>query len=257
MIIWVYGHLKSLYKSVQSFREWGAANCHAWSLPCFCVLCFKIVVICCYLCLLSKCTLVWVKRVTAALNLTPCSLSQAIEFGELDKPKVKFLRQVLTKLLKETEPEDLVNIFGRYWSHFYFIFQSSFYLILNLVLNWTTNTIMLAWSNFRQNRLPPVLAGLAQWMDCRAGHQQRVLVIPATAACRHGHRITSLIVFCLSRISGMPKLGMLREGLKLFISHFLLKNAQSLGNAEQATLLTERAEVATKAMEAREAKLKL
>ncbi|XP_063063155.1 nucleolar MIF4G domain-containing protein 1 [Engraulis encrasicolus] len=99
------------------------------------------------------------------------AILKAIEFGELDKPKVKFLRQVLTKLLKETEPEDLINIFGR--------------------------------------------------------------------------------------ISGVPKLGMLREGLKLFISHFLLKNAQSLENAEQAKLLTERAEVATKAMEAREAKLKL
>ncbi|KAL2085597.1 hypothetical protein ACEWY4_018917 [Coilia grayii] len=101
----------------------------------------------------------------------PISILKAIEFGELDKPKVKFLRHVLTKLLKETEPEDLMNIFGR--------------------------------------------------------------------------------------ISGIPKLGMLREGLKLFISHFLLKNAQSLENAEQAKLLTERAEVATKAMEAREAKLKL
>lgn len=41
------------------------------------------------------------------------SFHKAIEFGELDKPKVKFLKQVLSKLLKETEPEDLVNIFGR------------------------------------------------------------------------------------------------------------------------------------------------
>ncbi|KAG5268232.1 hypothetical protein AALO_G00209770 [Alosa alosa] len=114
-----------------------------------------------------------VQLVTHFLQKKSLSISilKAIEFGELDKPKVKFLRQVLTKLLKETEPEDLRNIFGR--------------------------------------------------------------------------------------ISGIPKLGMLREGLKLFISHFLLKNARSLGNAEQAKLLTERAEVATKAMEAREAKLKL
>ncbi|XP_029934806.1 nucleolar MIF4G domain-containing protein 1 [Myripristis murdjan] len=99
------------------------------------------------------------------------SILKVIEFGELDKPKVRFLRQVLTKLLKETEPEDLASIFGR--------------------------------------------------------------------------------------ISGIPKLGMLREGLKLFISHFLLKNAQAQGAAEQAALLSERAQVATRAMEAKEAKLKL
>lgn len=50
---------------------------------------------------------------------------------------------------------------------------------------------------------------------------------------------------------------MLREGLKLFISHFLLKSAQSQGAAEDATLLLERAQVATKALETKEAKLKL
>lgn len=50
---------------------------------------------------------------------------------------------------------------------------------------------------------------------------------------------------------------MLREGLKLFISHFLLKNALSQGPAEQAAMLSERGQVATKAMEAKEAKLKL
>ncbi|XP_034428033.1 nucleolar MIF4G domain-containing protein 1 [Hippoglossus hippoglossus] len=99
------------------------------------------------------------------------SILKVIEFGELDKPTVRFLRQVLTKLLKESEPEDLAIIFGR--------------------------------------------------------------------------------------ISGIPKLGMLREGLKLFISHFLLKNAQSQEPAEQAAMLSERAQVATKAMEAKEAKLKL
>ncbi|XP_055785189.1 nucleolar MIF4G domain-containing protein 1 isoform X1 [Salvelinus fontinalis] len=114
-----------------------------------------------------------VQLVTRFLQRKCLSLSilKVIEFGELDKPKVKFLRQVLTKLLKDTETEDLTNIFGR--------------------------------------------------------------------------------------ISGIPKLGMLREGLKLFISHFLLKNAQSQGPAEQADLLSERAEVATKAMEAKETKLKL
>ncbi|KAF3703673.1 Nucleolar MIF4G domain-containing protein 1 SGD1 -like protein [Channa argus] len=114
-----------------------------------------------------------VQLVTRFLQKKCLSLSilKVIEFGELDKTTVRFLRQVLNKLLKETEPEDLVSIFGR--------------------------------------------------------------------------------------ISGIPKLGMLREGLKLFISHFLLKNAQSQGPAEQAAMLSEHAQVATKAMEAKEAKLKL
>ncbi|XP_061121257.1 nucleolar MIF4G domain-containing protein 1 [Syngnathus typhle] len=96
------------------------------------------------------------------------SLFKVIEFGELDKPKVRFLRQVLTRLLTDTEPEDLAGIF--------------------------------------------------------------------------------------SRISGIPQLGMLREGLKLFISHFLLKSA---GPQDAAAALTERARIAVKAMEAKEAKVKL
>ncbi|XP_031705768.1 nucleolar MIF4G domain-containing protein 1 [Anarrhichthys ocellatus] len=114
-----------------------------------------------------------VQLVTLFLQKKCLSLSvlKVIEFGELDKPTVRFLRQVLTKLLKDMEPEDLASMFGR--------------------------------------------------------------------------------------ISGIPKLGMLREGLKLFISHFLLKNAQTKGPAEQAATLSERAQVATKAMEAKEAKLKL
>lgn len=62
----------------------------------------------------------------------------------------------------------------------------------------------------------------------------------------------SCCVFSTIRISGIPKLGMLREGLKLFIRHFLLRSAQTEG-----TLLSERAEVAIKAMETRDAKLKL
>ncbi|XP_034024146.1 nucleolar MIF4G domain-containing protein 1 [Thalassophryne amazonica] len=113
-----------------------------------------------------------VQLVTRFLQKKCLSLSilKVIEFGELDKHKVRFLRQVLSKLLKETEPEDLASIFGR--------------------------------------------------------------------------------------ISGIPKLGMLREGLKLFISHFLMKNSQTQG-PEQAALLSERAQIATKAMEAKEAKLKL
>ncbi|XP_051756740.1 nucleolar MIF4G domain-containing protein 1 [Ctenopharyngodon idella] len=114
-----------------------------------------------------------VQMVTHLLHRKSLSLSilKAIEFGELDKARVKFLKQILSKLLKETEPEDLVNIFGR--------------------------------------------------------------------------------------ISGIPKLGMLREGLKLFISHFLLRNVQTQEPSEQAKVLMDRAEVATKAMEARDAKMKL
>ncbi|XP_062849496.1 nucleolar MIF4G domain-containing protein 1 [Trichomycterus rosablanca] len=109
-----------------------------------------------------------VQMVTQLLHKNALSLSilKAIEFGELDKPRVKFLRQILSKLLQQTQPEDLVQIFGR--------------------------------------------------------------------------------------ISGIPKLGMLREGLKLFIRHFLLRSAQTEG-----ALLTERAEIAIRAMEAHDAKLKL
>ncbi|XP_028290941.1 nucleolar MIF4G domain-containing protein 1 [Gouania willdenowi] len=99
------------------------------------------------------------------------SILKVIEFGELDKTTVRFLRQMLTKVLIESEPEELTNIFGR--------------------------------------------------------------------------------------ISGIPKLGMLRESLKLFISHFLLKNASSQGTPEQAAVLSERAQLASTAMEAKEDKLKL
>lgn len=114
-----------------------------------------------------------IQLVTRFLQKKCLSLSilKVIEFGELDKPTLRFLRQLLTKLLKETEPEELASIFGR--------------------------------------------------------------------------------------ISGIPKLGMLREGLKLFISHFLLKSGQSQGPAEQAAVLYEHAQVATQAMEAKEARLKL
>ncbi|XP_077592327.1 nucleolar MIF4G domain-containing protein 1 [Stigmatopora nigra] len=94
------------------------------------------------------------------------SILKAIEFSELDKPTVRFLRQVLTPLILDTEPEDLVSIFAR--------------------------------------------------------------------------------------ISGIPQLSMLREGLKLFISHFLLKNA-----GPQDDNLKERAMIATRAMDSKEAKVKL
>ncbi|KAJ3611851.1 hypothetical protein NHX12_021864 [Muraenolepis orangiensis] len=99
------------------------------------------------------------------------SILKVIEFGELDKARVRFLRQVLSRLLKDGQPEQLVAIF--------------------------------------------------------------------------------------SRISGVPQLGMLREGLKLFISHFLLKSAEYQGSSDQARLLLERAQIATKAMEAKDTKLKL
>lgn len=50
---------------------------------------------------------------------------------------------------------------------------------------------------------------------------------------------------------------MLREGLKLFLTHFLLKHAQAQKSAEETSLLKERVEIATKALEAKEPKLKL
>ncbi|XP_008262087.2 nucleolar MIF4G domain-containing protein 1 isoform X1 [Oryctolagus cuniculus] len=93
----------------------------------------------------------------------PLSILKVVEFSELDKPRVHFLRKVLNILLMETEAEDLGLIFAR--------------------------------------------------------------------------------------VSDNPKLGMLREGLKLFISHFLLKNAQAHTSAEEANLLRERADLATKSLQ--------
>ncbi|XP_061323980.1 nucleolar MIF4G domain-containing protein 1 [Pezoporus flaviventris] len=105
---------------------------------------------------------------TKSLSL---SVLKVIEFSELDKPKVRFLRQVLSMLLIKTDAEDLCDIFVR--------------------------------------------------------------------------------------ISDNPKLGMLREGLKLFLTHFLLKNVQAQKSAEEASLLKERVELATKALQAKECKLRL
>ncbi|KFV95862.1 Nucleolar MIF4G domain-containing protein 1, partial [Eurypyga helias] len=101
----------------------------------------------------------------------PLSVLKVIEFSELDKPKVRFLRQVLSMLLMKTDAEELSDIFVR--------------------------------------------------------------------------------------VSDNPKLGMLREGLKLFLTHFLLKNVQAQKSAEEASLLKERVELATKALQAKESKLKL
>ncbi|XP_054582269.1 nucleolar MIF4G domain-containing protein 1 isoform X3 [Eptesicus fuscus] len=95
----------------------------------------------------------------------PLSILKVIEFSELDKPRIHFLREVLHVLLMGTEAEDLCFIFAR--------------------------------------------------------------------------------------VSDNPKLGVLREGLKLFISHFLLKSVQAHRSAEEAGALRERAELATTALQGR------
>ncbi|KAL4826884.1 hypothetical protein H8958_012233 [Nasalis larvatus] len=97
---------------------------------------------------------------TKSLSL---SILKVVEFSELDKPRVHFLRKVLSILLTETETEDLSLIF--------------------------------------------------------------------------------------TRVSDNPKLGMLREGLKLFISHFLLKNAQAHRSADEGNVLRERADLVTKCLQ--------
>lgn len=97
----------------------------------------------------------------------PLSILKVVEFSELDKPRVHFLRRVLTMLLMETEVEDLSLIF--------------------------------------------------------------------------------------SRVSDNPKLGVLREGLKLFISHFLLRPTQAQRSPKEAAMLRERAGLATTALQGRAA----
>ncbi|KAM5156934.1 nucleolar MIF4G domain-containing protein 1 [Mantella aurantiaca] len=99
----------------------------------------------------------------------PLSIFKVIEFSELDKTKVSFLRQILSRVLIDAEADDLAVIFGK--------------------------------------------------------------------------------------VSDNPKLGMLREGLKLFISHFLLKNFQK--SAEETELLRQKADVAVKALQAKDHKLQL
>ncbi|XP_032955135.1 nucleolar MIF4G domain-containing protein 1 isoform X1 [Rhinolophus ferrumequinum] len=95
----------------------------------------------------------------------PLSILKVVEFSELDKPRVHFLRKVLYMLLMETEVEDLGLIFAR--------------------------------------------------------------------------------------VSDNPKLGVLREGLTLFIRHFLLKSTQAPGSAEEASVLRARADLTTKALQGR------
>ncbi|XP_029444357.1 nucleolar MIF4G domain-containing protein 1 isoform X2 [Rhinatrema bivittatum] len=96
---------------------------------------------------------------------------KVIEFSELDKARVSFLRQVLYKLLMETDPEELTQVFGR--------------------------------------------------------------------------------------VSNNPKLGMLREGLKLFMLHFILKNVHANQSADEAERLKERVNLVGKALQANESRLKL
>ncbi|XP_068091972.1 nucleolar MIF4G domain-containing protein 1 [Hyperolius riggenbachi] len=101
----------------------------------------------------------------------PLSIFKVIEFSELDKVKVSFLRQILCKVLMEAEDDDLAVIFGK--------------------------------------------------------------------------------------VSDNPKLGMLREGLKLFISHFLLKNIHTQKSAADAELLRQKSDIAVNALQAKENKLRL
>ncbi|KAB1275895.1 Nucleolar MIF4G domain-containing protein 1 [Camelus dromedarius] len=54
-----------------------------------------------------------------------------------------------------------------------------------------------------------------------------------------------------NEVSDNPALGLLREGLKLFISHFLLKGGQVPGSAEEASVLRERAELTTRSLQGR------
>uniref|UniRef100_S4RAV6 MI domain-containing protein n=1 Tax=Petromyzon marinus TaxID=7757 RepID=S4RAV6_PETMA len=51
-----------------------------------------------------------------------------------------------------------------------------------------------------------------------------------------------------SKAAGNPKLALLREGLKIFMRHFMLRGAAS-GDADEAELLRQRIEVAEKALE--------
>ncbi|XP_077158919.1 nucleolar MIF4G domain-containing protein 1 [Paroedura picta] len=96
---------------------------------------------------------------------------KVIEFSELDKPKVHFLRQALSTLFLKTDPEELCYIFGK--------------------------------------------------------------------------------------LAENPKLGMLHEGLKLFLPHFLLKNIQANKSSSDASLLKERIELVNRTLKAKESRVKL
>ncbi|XP_015266970.1 PREDICTED: nucleolar MIF4G domain-containing protein 1 [Gekko japonicus] len=114
-----------------------------------------------------------VNLLTHLLKTKSVSLAvfKVIEFSELDKPKVHFLRRTLSTLFLKTDPEELCYIFGK--------------------------------------------------------------------------------------LAENPKLGMLYEGLKLFLSHFLLKNIQANKSASEASLLKERIEVVNRTLKAKESRVKL
>lgn len=61
------------------------------------------------------------------------------------------------------------------------------------------------------------------------------------------------VALFLPRVADNPKLGLLREGLKLFIGHFLLKGARAPRSAEETDVLRERAELTTRALQGRAA----
>ncbi|XP_036755474.2 nucleolar MIF4G domain-containing protein 1 isoform X5 [Manis pentadactyla] len=128
----------------------------------------------------------------------PLSILKVVEFSELDKLRVHFLREVLYILLMETEVEDLGLIFAR-----------------------------------------------------RLGYVS-LLEVPRTGL---GEASSLLITLCmiLPRVSDNPKLGMLREGLKLFISHFLVKGVQAHRGAEEAGVLRERADLTAKFLQGKAA----
>ncbi|XP_034257633.1 nucleolar MIF4G domain-containing protein 1 [Pantherophis guttatus] len=114
-----------------------------------------------------------VNLVTYLLKTKWLSLTvfKVIEFSDLDKPKVQFLRQVLSALFLKMEQEDLNHIF--------------------------------------------------------------------------------------EKLSDNPKLGMLNEGLKLFLMHFLMKNIQAHSDVKEGALLKEKIDLVTKRLKANESKVKL
>lgn len=50
---------------------------------------------------------------------------------------------------------------------------------------------------------------------------------------------------------------MLHEGLKLFLTHFLMKNIQAHTDVKEGALLKEKIDLVTKTLKAKESKLKL
>uniref|UniRef100_A0A8C5S8R9 Nucleolar protein with MIF4G domain 1 n=1 Tax=Laticauda laticaudata TaxID=8630 RepID=A0A8C5S8R9_LATLA len=105
---------------------------------------------------------------TKWLSLT---VFKVIEFGDLDKPKVNFLRQVLSALFLEMEQEVLNDMF--------------------------------------------------------------------------------------EKLADNPKIGMLHEGLKLFLTHFLMKNTKAHLDIKEGALLKEKIDLVTQTLKAKESKVKL